>query len=834
MKIDRLRIRGFRGFSDEFTIYFSPTITTIYAPNSYGKTSLSEALEWLFYGTTCRVSDGADVGEYKGSLRNCHVRPECECFVEAVMTTDTGSSLRLKRVLTEDDVGRSFLDDVQVAEWPYTVGTVSGAGRPFITQHALKTQLLASPSQRFTSFSRLLGLDRLDSIQQSIVQLCTKPAMPQAVQQASTQVDALLNMVTKQPSLTALSKLLQKGEGKLSAAREELERDCLNRVPPGTSSESLQAQLLKLRDEKVAGVFSGHVRIPEPTSPWAVVHAGLQKKIEEVLSSQLTEKLLALKTLKGSQDALDEREFLRLGLLLLGRAPTGTCPLCGMPVGVEMPIDVSRRHAELSTKTHLMDQQAKECENVVSSLDDLQQRLSSAIELLLSRTRDITAARASLPVLEALLANEQLHYTNICGAIGSIQSALTELDEKQRTFVENTQRLSAKTKPMTASEDDVLSLRSAALALLDGLESANSAVASWSQQLDEAEHVLSHQLDKKAQTEDISVMIQCLENWELVSRVFKVRSIVASLTTMKRTTEQYASSKAEEIVSQQFTQDVQEWYSKITTPADPEVGFSGFCMAQNADGRFRARNIQVKAVSFGAEMKSAVSCLSESKLNALGLAMSISTYLKSNTWCDFLVIDDPIQSLDASHETQFIGVIRSLSLDHHRQVILLSHNSDWLTRVRDVNQDMDGSHYEFTGFAATGPTVSEKSWCPWKHRLDAARTIATSNTTDTVRLEHAEEEIRICVGLIVAELVRRVRGENISTRNLGSAEVRRHLMNCDVPDGILNRILTTFDSTDPAHHAQPGYAPDRSRIQTYCSWCMELANWGGLNRGSAS
>jgi len=75
VKIKRLTIQGFRGFNEERSIDLHHRLTLIAAPNSYGKTSISEALEWLLYGLTSKV-DKADVLRpknwtvFRGSLRN--------------------------------------------------------------------------------------------------------------------------------------------------------------------------------------------------------------------------------------------------------------------------------------------------------------------------------------------------------------------------------------------------------------------------------------------------------------------------------------------------------------------------------------------------------------------------------------------------------------------------------------------------------------------------------------------------------------------------------------------------------------------------------------------
>jgi DNA repair exonuclease SbcCD ATPase subunit len=82
MKIDNISIQGFRGFNEKRVIHFHPLLTLIYAPNSYGKTSITEAAEWLLYGSTSKVDKGEFKEEYKGSYRNCHLDTSASTFVK--------------------------------------------------------------------------------------------------------------------------------------------------------------------------------------------------------------------------------------------------------------------------------------------------------------------------------------------------------------------------------------------------------------------------------------------------------------------------------------------------------------------------------------------------------------------------------------------------------------------------------------------------------------------------------------------------------------------------------------------------------------------------------
>ena len=55
MRLRQLSVAGFRGFNSVRTIEFSDTLTLVSAPNSHGKTSITEALEFLLYGQTSKV-----------------------------------------------------------------------------------------------------------------------------------------------------------------------------------------------------------------------------------------------------------------------------------------------------------------------------------------------------------------------------------------------------------------------------------------------------------------------------------------------------------------------------------------------------------------------------------------------------------------------------------------------------------------------------------------------------------------------------------------------------------------------------------------------------------
>lgn len=114
MKIKRITIQGFRGFNEKQTIDLHDQLTLLYAPNSYGKTSISEALEWLLYGITSKVEKALSTEEYKGSYRNLHLNESEPSFVNVVFLNKSGEEVTYMGELGPGDSLIKLVDGKQV------------------------------------------------------------------------------------------------------------------------------------------------------------------------------------------------------------------------------------------------------------------------------------------------------------------------------------------------------------------------------------------------------------------------------------------------------------------------------------------------------------------------------------------------------------------------------------------------------------------------------------------------------------------------------------------------------------------------------------------------
>jgi AAA domain-containing protein len=97
-RISKLEIQGFRSFGrDAQTLELPSLLAAVWGPNSQGKTSLAEAVEFLLTGHIVRrdlMASGQD--EFADALRNCHLPAGTPCFVQAVIVDADGAPHTVK------------------------------------------------------------------------------------------------------------------------------------------------------------------------------------------------------------------------------------------------------------------------------------------------------------------------------------------------------------------------------------------------------------------------------------------------------------------------------------------------------------------------------------------------------------------------------------------------------------------------------------------------------------------------------------------------------------------------------------------------------------------
>ena len=826
MKINNISIQGFRGFNEERVIAFHPFLTLIYAPNSYGKTSITEALEWLLYGSTSKVQRGEFKDEYKGSYRNCHLDSSISTFVKANFLLATGPVEFESELAGEDQYAR-HVDATPVEFWPIDA-ELAAISKPFIMQHALKYLLLVDPDQRFKGFAQLLGLDELGALQTDFVSICTKPAasIPVEVTTFCSRIDAFEDALAARTALNNLSsffKNFRKGKESFTSLTTALFNECRNFAPQGTPDESVLPSLLRIRDDSMKKVFPGSITLTPYTAEDRTSNSADLQYLIKVVSEDLVRQYCELIAFETSEIIIRHSQFYDFGVEFLTRQPD-RCPFCGQELSDSIIQHIEQKHQEAKAGadhlTVLLDQR----QSVIHVLSQLEGRLHICQQRHISRLTTFLSINDNLDQLgKILLPKHKTYFASAQNAIALLQGVKNQLDT---SYIAVTKALYAVQLSVQQSKENAALISQLGEKLVEYASTVSISLASISAQespMSDASQMLKHELNLLAGTEDISLLIDLNENQQQIEKAFQIESILAGLKNLRKTVEQYVGTKMLDAVSNEMTLDVMEWYNQIRTTGDPNVHFSGFDMDRTMKGEIKSRRVQIKASSYGKDLVSAVSSLSEAKLNALGLCMSIAMNLKSDCPFNFLFIDDPIQSWDEEHAEQFIDIIRKL-VDKEKQVILLTHNKHWLDRLRAGCRSFNGFYYEIISYNKSGPNIVQKPWCVWTQRLQEVDAILKDETADTVRLQQAEEEIRLAVTDLTSKIYSQKKRVNKDANKLNGSEVRKCLVECGLPTDVINRIYQTFETTDDAHHITD-YAPHRERIKCYHSYVHQLSKY---------
>lgn len=824
MRISQATMQGFRGFNELQTLAFHSRLTVIYAPNSYGKTSISEAVEWLLYGATSKIEHADSKEEYRGSCRNRHLPAHEPAFVSVSFTHGNVETV-YHGTLMDDDGLRRTMDGNEVDRWPIA-DEIEVAPRPFVLQHTLKHLLLAKPDARFQRFARFLGLHHLDAIQRDVVALCTKPdaCVPEPVKRLRREIGALDARLQARPSLSHVAALCKRGSSALPAARAAVVEACQRYVPTAIDEAALVPELLKIREGAVRGIFGERLSLPAFTPQELAEYTSEEESFLGCIAQPLVSKYMQLATLVTQQSLMNRIKLLELGLGFLETTPD-TCPLCGTILDASRRHEVHAEHERLTVENKQAAALERERHSVQRTVSQLAERLVKHHARFEQHVAGLLALTPQLDRLSEILgAAHQAHCEAVEGAIGELRVASDRLKIAHSAVTAAVARLEESLRTLHVEGTVMLALGDALARYVAEASTFRQCVMVHAEPVSLANQLLQREVDRRAGIEDVSLLLDMLEHWQDIVRARRIDVILAGLKDLRKTVDGFVAVKMLAAISEELTSDVMEWYDRIRTDRDPDVHFGGFDLDRTAKGSVKARRVQIKATSYGAELVSAVSSLSESKLNALGICMSIAASMRSDDPFEFLVIDDPIQSWDAEHEAQFVDVVREL-VERGKQVILLSHNRRWIEQVRVGCRTLNGWMYEISGYSKAGPHIRRVTWEKWEERLKEVDAILKDLNANSVRLQQAEEEIRLVVGELTADVYEVVRGQRKDPNHLNASAVRKLLTECGVNRTLVDRIVQTFTTTDDAHHAPIDYAAHRARISRYHSWAHELARF---------
>jgi hypothetical protein len=126
---------------------------------------------------------------------------------------------------------------------------------------------------------------------------------------------------------------------------------------------------------------------------------------------------------------------------------------------------------------------------------------------------------------------------------------------------------------------------------------------------------------------------------------------------------------------------------------------------------------------------------------------------------------------------------------------------------------LNGFHYEITRYTKNGPNIVAMDWSPIDQRLREAEAITNDSTATSVKLQWAEEEVRIAGCQTASQVAKEKLGRTTSAHNMNSKDVRAILVEAGVAANLVDRVSAMFVTADAAHHAPKNYAANLHRIR---------------------
>lgn len=432
MRLNSLTVAGFRGFNTEKTIDFHPQLTVIAAPNSHGKTSVSEALEFLFFGATSKVEHADSKEEYQDSYRNRHFSTGADAFIQAELVHE-GATITIRVQIDATGGTRRFVDGKPVTTWPFEK-ELREAARPFILQHALKYLLLVPPSERFQAFANLLGLNEMDRLQQVLVNLCTKPDARISSQARKLLSDLETNLGTLAgiKELANVTKLFKKDRTNWPKAWQHLESRADVLLRQKTDTTTRLPGLLRLRDEATAKVFSGSINIG------AIAESDQGRIVSKRdnltrLASSLPETCGKLSISAATERIKKQFQLFELGSELMVAAPE-SCPLCAQTMNPTVQAGFAVRHEKCKTQMQTLHASHAAQKKISEDLKVLLDEVPKLLALALGRVKSfLTAAEEpNREKIRELLRTQMPAWKIIGTAMSAIAAATKAASDKAK------------------------------------------------------------------------------------------------------------------------------------------------------------------------------------------------------------------------------------------------------------------------------------------------------------------------------------------------------------------------------------------------------------------
>ncbi len=692
--IKRMRVEAFRGFRDEREFELDASAVIVTGPNGTGKTSFFDALQWCFLGSVQRLED------LRAKRTVEHLVNQYRLGDLAVVELDMvlgGKSLTIRRtgdhtgstLEIQDGVGEPiFGDDAEtllrgtlVPDPDMTLEmalTTSG----LMQQDVMRSVLEAKPADRYRHLSTVLGLAGLEDFEEAARDLAKeakarseaaradRDSVKAVVAAARLRLAAAGERLRTLPQLEALRReILDPPESKRSSIRLNLSAADLE--SPDRCRRT--AKILGSAIDQLDGFLRASdeaARIPPPqhAEPSIEELAGARDAAEgAAIAVAERRRLLEIAEQRHAAAISASEELAALAALAIPLL-SSSCPVCGQ--------DIDRQHVEVELRAR-----AAGTETMLALRAEVDQNKSQL------ETAELQSQSASQNVLalEARVALWHQHRSSQSRAdreyeiLRALAPTVVLLSPNRAQIVETA----------VESTEQLRSARRKTLELLNALERGpdQGAVERATSEVANFEEALLAREMRLAEDSKRAKLLKNLSDSAIDSRV--------------------------EVTQQRFLA-VQPLVANIFSRLDPHPAFKTIEFELDTYYRRGTTSPIVRDLVEGiAADPLVIFSTSQANIAALSyfLAMGISVGDKG---LPFVLLDDPVQSMDDINVLGFADLCRHLRLS--RQMIISTHDRRFarlLERKLSPRLERESTELiEFVGWDRSGPAVEQRTLDP--------------------------------------------------------------------------------------------------------------------------
>lgn len=792
MRLLSLTVHNFRGFgSSAVTVGLGADLVLMFGPNGFSKTSFAEAIEWLFYGTTRRRKRGETYSksEYDGCFANVHGGIPVE--VSARIRTTGGTECTVTRRIPDpgaDHISETFIDGAQTS---FAALGLSGieAVHPVVAQHDLQSFIHSRPKERRDLISAALGLEELTALKTSLdgARRAFTLTPPPGIADARAKLQSLTAVLTTLPETKDLGQRWQKAPAEVRAAEDVASLVKAGQRLAASAAKDVEPLLEDLRARRKQlsrAVFDATKLTPPADIPGAIsrmtVEADGVQKACDTLAADIAKTVAAA----AAAYATALLQFWEQGLTL---SPDGeNCPMC------EEPTLTAEKRATLQARLKAAQNRLAGSKQVVTDRDAALTALTRVTQAM--EHAGITGlGQEDRSTLQTLLARKPGPLATFLAAHDDLKAATDEVTSASSALRSLLTGLSERLADATKAPDVVADSKNAPERFSTAVSALKTALQRYAAAWTTFEPLLSAEISSTKAIAEIDAVGKALKAQPEIKALDCYEAVAAASRGLMQRVEAFLQHKQTTLLATRGA-EIKAVYDQLNPGA--QVTFQTMEPGHE--------QLQLHASSFGVRMSAAAN-LSECQLNCLGLSFWIVRALTPGSPFGFVLLDDPVQSMDDGHCEAFIGTVIPVLCDtHKKQVIVLSHEQKLIDRVRNLNKARDTAVYHFDNYELTGPSVTQQ--INLAVMLAEVKGLAKGNEANR---SEAVDKLRKVGEQFIRELHLKVLGQPAQAQYDNAKPSQLLDLFRQIPGTLPDehdRLKDTFDFSALAHHKPVGYA----------------------------